>query len=266
MRTCYESHAMRTLLLLAAVGCNGRALVAPPDSASGVDVRTIVSLTFDDVLADQAQLGPMLAAHGMHATFYVNSGRIGLAGHMTQDELVELAHAGHEIAGHTLTHPHLPSLTLADRRMEICDDRTALLSAGFEATSFAYPFGDSNAMTEQIVLECGYSSARGVGDLVGIGSCQSCPPANRVPPVDPFNIATHSSVKSDDSLATIESYVTEAEATGGWVPIVFHHICDDCDDYAISATTLAPFLDWLEARRDAGTVVETVADVISPLR
>jgi len=257
---------MRTSLVLLAVGCNGRALVAPPTGPTP-DARTIISLTFDDVLDDQVQLGPMLAAHDMRATFYVNSGRIGTPGHMRQDELIELAHAGHEIAGHTLTHQHLPSLSIADQRMEICDDRQALLDAGFDATSFAYPFGDSNTMTEELALECGYTSARGVGDLVEVASCQECPSANAVPPVDPFNVATHSSVKATDSLATIESYVTEAEATGGWVPIVFHHICDGCNDYAVSATTLAAFLDWLEPRASSGTVVETVSDVtVGPLR
>src|SRR5262249_55181712 len=128
---------MRTSLLVLAAGCSGPALVAPPTEPT-LEARTIISLTFDDVLDDQVQLGPMLAAHDMRATFYVNSGRIGLPGHMTQDELIELAHAGHEIAGHTLTHQHLPSLTLADQRMEICDDRQALLDAGFDATSFAY--------------------------------------------------------------------------------------------------------------------------------
>ena len=32
--------------------------------------HTVVSLTFDDVLADQAQVGAMAAAHGFHVTFF----------------------------------------------------------------------------------------------------------------------------------------------------------------------------------------------------
>lgn len=254
---------MRMLVLIAVAGCHGPGLVTPPDGRPIGDARTIISLTFDDVLDDQVQLGPMLAARGMHATFYINSARIGLPGHMTQEQVLDLAHAGHEIAGHTLTHPHLPSLTSDAQRVEICDDRQALVDAGYEVTSFAYPFGDSDAMTEQLARDCGYTSARGVGDLVEVASCKECPPANAVPPLDPFNVATHSSVKSGDSLATIQSMVTEAEATGGWVPIVFHHICDGCNDDAVSATTLSAFLDWLAARAGAGTVVRTVSDVMT---
>jgi hypothetical protein len=258
---------MRVLVLIVAAGCGGPGFVPGPDAPIDVTPHTIVSLTFDDVLADQTQLGPILAAYGMRATFYVNSGRIGVTGHMTQDQLVELAHAGHEIAGHTLTHPHLPSLPVDEQQIEICADRQSLIDAGFAVTSFAYPFGDSNAMTEQIVAGCGYTSARGVGDLVEIASCHGCPSANTVPPVDAFNLKTHSSVQEDDTLASIQSQVTEAEATGGWVPIVFHHICNDCDQYSVSAATFEEFLNWLAARRDSGTVVETVADVmVGPLR
>ena len=61
-------------------------------------------------LADQYGALALLNAHGMHATFYVNSGPIGDADHMSWAQLGDLAAAGNEIAGHTVTHANVKKL------------------------------------------------------------------------------------------------------------------------------------------------------------
>ena len=65
-------------------------------------------------------------------------------------------------------------------------------------------------------------------------------------------------------MATIESYVTDAEqAGGGWVQLVFHHLLRPVrrvlDHGAADFTAL---LDWLQPRAGSGTVVKTTAEVI----
>ena len=246
----------RSLLVIALAGC---APAAP--SPVALAARTIVSLSFDDTFADQAQVGALVAARGMHATFFVNSGRVGATGYMTAAQLIALQQAGNEIAGHTISHADLPTLELDEQRRQVCDDRVALLALGLHVTSFAYPFGDATPATEQIAAACGYNAARGVGDLVSGEGCHGCAFANPVPPSDPWNLKTNDSIKVDTSLATLEGYVTQAEANGGgWVPLVMHHVCDGCDSLSVSPTTLAAFLDWLAVRD--GTVVETIHEVI----
>src|SRR5262245_50344537 len=93
------------LLLLCAGACAAETTAPVPavevTAAPALDGHTVVSLTFDDSLADQNQTGAMLAQRGMRGTYYVNSGRVGLAGYLTQSQLRSLANAGHEIAGHT---------------------------------------------------------------------------------------------------------------------------------------------------------------------
>jgi hypothetical protein len=126
--------------------------------------------------------------------------------------------------------------------------RVALLGMGLAVTSFAYPFGASNAVAEQIVGECGYNSARGVGDV-----------NNPIPPLDPFDLHTPPSVKPETTLVQLQGYVTAAEPSGRWVPIVFHHVCDGCSTIGVSPATLDAFLDWLEAN---GKVVRTVDEVM----
>lgn len=223
--------------------------------------NVIVSLTFDDTLADQFQVGAMLASHGMHATFFVNSPRIGQTDAMTLLQLRQLRDQGNEIAGHTLDHVYLSQLDPESARHQICDDRTALVAMGFEATTFAYPFGDSTATVEQIVRDCGYVAARSVGGLYASDSCTTCPYANAMPPANPYGVHTVPSIAGATTADTLEAYVIDAEQHGGgWLPLVFHHVCDACNASQVRPAVLEAFLDRLEQR---GNRVMTVADVIA---
>lgn len=228
--------------------------------------QVIVSLNFDDCLASQLQAAAMLEARGMRGTFFVNSARLDMSGRLTLTQLRALRDAGHEIGGHTLSHPHLTSLTADEQRREICSDRVALLNAGFRVTSFAYPFGDKNSVTRQIVIDCNYNSARESGGLRTPGGSTSNPYGESVPPADAFAIRTHGSVQDTTSLDTLKAWVLNAENSGGgWIPIVFHHICAPCDppqQYAISPANLAAFLDWLAPRVSRGTTVALMDTVI----
>jgi endoglucanase len=220
---------------------------------------TIVSIQFDDGYADQYQTLPMLKAAGMHATFYVNSGYVGTsADRMSWTQLHDLDAAGNEITGHTINHVSLKPLTYAEARVEVCGDRVALFDQGFQPTSFAYPFGSFDAATELVIQDCGYNSGRGVS---GVDERKTF--AETIPPADPYATRTPANVKSGTTLDTIESYVTEAEQHGGgWVQIVFHHVCDHCDAYSVTVADFQALLDWLQPRASIGTVVETTAQVI----
>src|SRR5436305_13489067 len=86
---------------------------APVAAAS---TPAVVTLGFDDGTVDQFTNGfPILAAHGMHATFFVNTGPIlaGDAAHMTWADLHALFSAGNDIGGHTIDHADLKPLSVA---------------------------------------------------------------------------------------------------------------------------------------------------------
>ena len=235
-------------------------------SSAVINARTVVSLTFDDTLADQFQVGDIAAARGMRVVFYVNSPRFDTSGYMTKAQVLALQQAGHEIGGHTLSHANLPTLSDTDARKEICNDRAALLDNGFRVTSFAYPFGADNTSVQQIVADCGYNSARDVGGLQAAGSCSGCPWANPVPPANLYMVRTHDSIHVDTTLDEMKQHVLDAEQNGGgYVPMVFHHVCDGCNTDSITAANLAAFLDWLQQRAPAtqvGTVDQEIGGAV----
>jgi peptidoglycan/xylan/chitin deacetylase (PgdA/CDA1 family) len=194
----------------------------------------------------------------MHATFFLNSAVIGDADHLSWSQVHALADAGNEIAGHTLTHANLKHLKTADARQEVCGDRVNLFDQGFAPTSFAYPFGSFDAGTQAVVAACGYNSGRGVS---GVDDTKTF--AETIPPLDVFGTRTPPNPKQGTTLATIEGYVTEAETHGGgWVQLVFHHLCDGCDAYAIRSDDFSALLDWLASEAPNGVVVKTTAEVI----
>jgi peptidoglycan/xylan/chitin deacetylase (PgdA/CDA1 family) len=246
-------------LLAVAAGVYG----AP--AANAADPQTVVSLTFDDARATQTVAGPMLAAHGMKGTFFVNSNRVGSFGHLTWGQLSELRSAGNEITGHTLDHVNLTSVSPEEAEWQVCEDRARLINRGFGATNFAYPSGVGwgNPTIRAIIEQCGYNSARRAWGLVS-EECWWCTAwAETIPPADPYGVLTAETPRATTTLETIEGYITNAETHGGgWVILVFHDLCDGCDTYSTPQSTLQALLDWLQPRASNGTVVRTMNEVI----
>jgi peptidoglycan/xylan/chitin deacetylase (PgdA/CDA1 family) len=222
---------------------------------------TVVSLTFDDAWSSQSVVGPMLAAKGMHATFFVNSGNVGSSGFFTWPQLQSLQSAGNEIGGHTINHIDLTTVDSTEAQRQVCQDRRALLSQGLSVSDFAYPYGAYNATAESIVRTCGYNSGRRSWGLCAPAQT-GCPAAETIPPLSVWETRTQTSVRDYTTVQELENDVTAAEATGGWVTFVFHYVCDGCNSYSITQSNLQAFLDWLQPRSANGTVVRTVRDVI----
>jgi peptidoglycan/xylan/chitin deacetylase (PgdA/CDA1 family) len=277
--TIYPRSKVRRIVLFLCTAF--AALLLGPGSALAAQVT--VSLTFDDGWDSQQTAATMLAAHGLKGTFYVNSSNIGQPGYLTWPQLTTFNVAGNEIAGHTLTHPDLTTLTSTQAQHEICDDRTAIQGHGFVVPDFAYPFGAYDGNTgggtldvSSIVRNCGYSSGRGAFGLRNITSttdtrlyATSIPPPNLYKILIPCCINTASFGGSTPTAAALENYVqhavSESSPNPGWVAFLFHRICDNCggDSPApsISPTEFNAFLDWLQAG-SSGAVVKTVAQVI----
>jgi peptidoglycan/xylan/chitin deacetylase (PgdA/CDA1 family) len=226
-------------------------LVAAIAGAAPASAQTVVSVTFDDGSAGQTQAGDMLAAHGMHGTFYINSARIGTSDYyMTWEQVDRLATDGNEIGGHTAHHANLTQTDPEEARRQICNDRVNLVNRGYSVTDFAYPYGNFNSSIQSMVNACGYNSARSVQGAT----------SDTIPPHDPYAILES---WGGGDLASLKSAVIQAEQNGGgWVPLTFHLICNGCGGLSVSPADFQAFLDWLEPRSANGTVVKTVHDVI----
>lgn len=225
----------------------------PPEPSSAVARDTVVSLTFDDGYADNYPSAAVLNQYGLRATWYIPSGLVGASGYMTWDQLNSLQLAGHEIGGHSLEHTRLDGLPAQELERQVCDDRKNLQLHGFEAASFAYPFGAYDLAATHMVQQCGYSSAR----TIAAGP-------DSIPPVDPFRLGAYPYVVSDTSFSKLQRYVSGVRKDGGgWLILIFHHVCDSCDYFAVRPDVLHRFVPWLAEEQAQGRVkVHTVGDII----
>lgn len=241
--------ALAAALLMSACGSPPR-LSSSPTSAPR---HTIVSLTFDDGDADNVEAARLLAQDNLHATWYIPSGLIGSPGYMTWDQLQSLHSSGHEIGGHSLDHTRVDGLPADDLRRQVCDDRQALRSHGFEPISFAYPFGAYDPAATQMVRGCGYLSARTI----------SAGP-DSFPPIDPFQLRAYPYIVSDTSFSKLQRYVSGVRKDGGgWLILIFHHVCAGCDYFSVPPDVFQRFISWLTEEQAQGRVkVRTVGDII----
>jgi peptidoglycan/xylan/chitin deacetylase (PgdA/CDA1 family) len=247
-------------LACALVGFASTLSVVTPAQAA---TNTVVSLTFDDGNANQMTALPILNKYGMKGTFYIITGVIGTPNYLTRANLSTLAASGNEIGAHSVNHPDLTGVPIDEAKRQICNSRADLTDWGFRVTSFAYPYASASTAVENATRDCGFNSARGLGDIASAHGCSGCDRAETLPPADPYWLKAVDQIDTTWTLQQMKNVVTAAEGRGGGlVPFTFHNICDGCDSLAISPTVLDSFLSWLKARGALGTTVKTIDQAI----
>jgi len=135
-----------------------------------------VILSYDDGLTQDRRFVQLLNKYGLVGTFNLNSGLFGKSApwlkqftgkegkYITASELKDL-YKNHEVASHTLTHPHLTNISNDEIRKEINTDIKLLKTfTKKDVMSFAYPFGDYNNEVISILKQAGITNARTVDD------------------------------------------------------------------------------------------------------
>ena len=137
--------------------------------------RGVLSLSFDDIpMSAWTEAGPILAQHGVKATYYVCG---GLAGGRNLDlpqfeveHLQALHEAGPEVGCHT--YEHVSTLTLSPAELDASLARNAAWVAerlgGYQMETFAYPFGDCS-LASKAIIDSRFLCGRGVRDGINAG-------------------------------------------------------------------------------------------------
>lgn len=125
-----------------------------------------LTFSYDDGQKQDIRFIELLNKYNLKGTFNINSDLFGFKrskewpnGVVTCNDRLNLSdiknvYEGHEIASHTLTHPHLYGMEKAELIHEVEDDRIRLSEiAGYEVVGMAYPYGDCDDTIVKIISE-----------------------------------------------------------------------------------------------------------------
>ncbi len=217
----------------------------------------VFSLSFDDFPASAwTEAGPVLAEHGVKASYYVCG---GLAGGVNMDRdqfqvehLQALHAAGHEVGCHTFG--HTSALRMDAEALRLSLDANAAWVAGrldgYRMTTFAWPFGDATVGAKRVV-RARFEVARGVRDGVNAGREDRALiksiglERRRLPGYD------------------LEAMMAEAAASKGWLNAYGHDVSDRPTDYGCTPDDLDRVL---RAAKAAGLEVLPVAEAWGRVR
>jgi peptidoglycan/xylan/chitin deacetylase (PgdA/CDA1 family) len=132
-----------------------------------------VAITFDDGSRDTIEHAvPIVADHGMTATFYAVAGLVGAWARWLLAEnklalpladwgaLREAERAGMRCEAHSVTHPRLATLPDDAARAELVRGRALLEQGlGHPVRHLAYPYGSFAPRTRELAAEAGYLTA-----------------------------------------------------------------------------------------------------------
>lgn len=227
-----------------------------------------ISITFDEGYNSTAtQAAPTLAKYGLTATVYVTTGCVGMttipntchannyASYISWAQISQLKNAGWEIGSHTVSHPYLASsdasdgqpnvLTPAEVTQELTKSKADLAAKGFDATSFATPYGDYNNTTLALIAKY-YASHRGFADQ-----------NNNAWPHNEY-LLNNMPVQEGVSVAQVKAKIDAAIANKQWLVLTLHDIktrpSRNPDDYEYATAKLDQIAAYIKSKQTAGLI------------
>ena len=213
----------------------------------------MVSFTFDDAPDSAASHGaPMLEDFGGRATFYLAGSQINQwSGHwlgLSDEAIVRLHRAGHEIACHTYSHRRAIDLDEAAFAREIARNRDYFraLDPSIRLDNFAYPYGLASIWRKPQLAKA-FRSARGIlpgvnSDVIDLQFLRSTPLIDR-----------------DIDLGGIDRQFDKALKSGGWLIFYGHDVVNQPSPYGCSPALLR---HALKAAANRNVPIVSVAEAL----
>lgn len=129
------------------------------------------NITYDDGVLQDVRFVQLLNRYGLRGTFNLNSELMrsefawrhpcGMEVRRLSEHQVMGLYEGHEIAGHTLTHPYMHDLSEGELLYQMGKDRENLERLfGQEVKGFAVPFSYYSGLIARCAQRCGFEYAR----------------------------------------------------------------------------------------------------------
>ncbi len=131
--------------------------------------RKALTFSYDDGVWQDERLAELFNRYGVKCTFNINSALLGdEKGRCLTLDKARTVYKGHELAVHTLTHPHLENLPKEEILAEVLGDKKAIHAMfGVPVTGMAYPYGTYSDDVVDVLRDCGITYSRTVEASLG---------------------------------------------------------------------------------------------------
>jgi len=131
--------------------------------------RKALTFSYDDGVCQDERLAELFNRYQVKCTFNISSALLGdEKGRCLTLDQARKVYKGHEIAVHTLTHPHLEVLSREDVLAEVLGDKKALAAMfGAPVLGMAYPYGTYSDLVVDVLKNCGIAYSRTVEASLG---------------------------------------------------------------------------------------------------
>jgi peptidoglycan/xylan/chitin deacetylase (PgdA/CDA1 family) len=197
-------------------------------SVSPAFTRGIVTIRWDDGVESQyTGAFPIHQKYGLHGTFYLISGKINNDDFfMTSSQILQLQAAGNQLGSHTVTHPHLTTLSDAQLQIELQQsqhDLQAMFGTSFQ--DFISPYGEY----DDRVLAAIKQYYRSHGSVEQGYNTKSN--------FDIYDIRVQE-VATATTPSQVAAWVQQAITDKTWLVLMYHQVDNPSDPLSVSSANL----------------------------
>ncbi|MBU0708922.1 polysaccharide deacetylase family protein, partial [Patescibacteria group bacterium] len=213
-----------------------------------------LTLAFDDGYeAVYTTVAPILAANNLFGTAFITTDYLGTEKYMIWDQVLSLQNDyGWEINPHSVTHPDLIELTVAEMQQEIYGSIEELHSHGiYPVNTFASPFGSyDNVTLAEISKAVPYH--RSFWELTSFNAV-------------PYNstVLVVKSVEEGVTPAQVNQWISEALNNKTWLILVFHDVLPEPQESDPYVTTINDFTEIVDNIVASGISINSFGQAFS---
>lgn len=220
-----------------------------------------LSICFDDFPQSAWTVaGPILAEHGVHATYFVSGSMcgqiIGGLKYFTERDLQEVWASGHEIGCHTFDHFNALKVPVHAFAESIERNRVFFSERleGVQVENFAFPYNAATIGTKLLVARM-YKLARGIGDKLNSGLADFSELAS-------FNLSLVFPIPGfaqNGPAYDLPLLVEKAAQERKWLVVYTHDISDDPTEHGNRARDLE---ELIVRSKNAGLAIKSLREVV----
>lgn len=228
-----------------------------PRAAPKLFEEPIVSVTFDDGWESiYRHAAPVLEKYGIRTTQYILSGQFDHYNYLSEEQVLSLQKAGHDIQSHTITHSDLRRMDDQQLVKELSESKEVISElTGTPVTDFASPLNSYDERTLREIKRH-YRSHRNT-----LASADQ-------PSDKDFNLSSNFnrwdiigfSVRRTTTAEQIKEYLAEAKNRNAWAVLIYHEVNAESASYY--AVTPKQFDAQMKAVAQSGLRIATMDEVM----